>query len=208
MPMTPRDFMAGAIKTHEGGLSMRPEDNGNWFDKARYKAGLAQQRGKGTLVGSRYGVTAYALANFTSDNDIQPWEMAALTFDMAVDIAEQIYVKAPRFNLLTPSRATLSIIDKGWGSGPVQAAKLVQRMIGVNNVDGKIGPATAAAYTAWHIRLGEEESARRWATERVKFDTMLATNEGPSDPDRIFLKGWNNRTSSFLPGTPWWKAAA
>lgn len=208
MTMTPRTFMAGSIKTHEGELSMRPEDNGNWFSAARYKAGLPQKRGMGTLVGSKYGVTAYALASFTGDNDIQPWEMAALTFDKAVDIAEHIYVKAPRFDLLTPSRCTLSIIDKGWGSGPGQATKLLQRMIGVNNVDGKVGPATAAAYAAWHTRLGEEEAARRWAAERIKFDTMLATNEGPNDPDRIFLKGWNNRTNSFLPGTSWWRSAA
>ena len=208
MIMTPRTFMAGTIKTHEGGLSMNANDNGNWFDKARYKAGLGQKRGAGTLVGSKYGVTAYALASFTNDNDILPWEMAALTFDTAVDIAEQIYVKAPRFNLLIPSRVTLSIIDKGWGSGPGQATKLLQRLLGMKNVDGKMGPATAAAYEAWHARVGEEEAARLWAAERIKFDTMLATNDGPKDPDRIFLKGWNNRSNSFLPGTPWWKAAA
>ena len=208
MTMSPRQFMVGAIKAHEGVLSMNANDNGNWFDKARYKAGLPQKRGLGTLVGSKYGVTAYALAAFTGDDDIQPWEMAALTFDTAVDIAEHVYVRAPRFDLLLPSRVTLSIIDKGWGSGPGQAAKLVQRMIGSNNIDGKVGPATAAAFATWHNRLGEEEAARRWAAERIKFDTMLATNEGPRDPDRVFLKGWINRTNSFLPGTVWWKVAA
>lgn len=207
MTMTPRAFMTGAIKAHEGVLSMNPKDNGNWFDKARYKAGLPQQRGKGVLVGSKFGVTAYSLAQFTGDDDIQPWEMAAVTFDMAVDIAEYLYVKAPRFNLLLPSRVTLSIIDKGWLSGPKQATKLIQRLIGAND-DGKIGTETADAYKAWHDRLGEEEAARRWAAKRIEFDTYLATNEGPNDPDKTFLNGWKNRTNSFLPGTSWWKQAA
>lgn len=205
--MTPRTFMAGAIKTHEGGLSMRPEDNGNWFDPQRYKHGLAQKRGMGKLVGSKYGVTAYALAQYTDDDNIEAWEMAAMTFDTAVNIAEHIYVKAPRLNLLLPSRVTLSIIDKGWGSGPIQAIKLIQRLIGAGD-DGKIGNETIKKYEAWHVKLGEEEAARRWAKQRIAFDTMLATNEGPKDPDRIFLKGWNNRTNSFLPGTSWWKQAA
>ncbi len=208
MTMTPRTFMTGAIKTHEGALSMRPEDNGNWFDKARYAAGLAQKRGLGTLVGSKFGVTAYALAAYTHDNDIKPWEMAALTMETAVDIAEHIYVKAPRFDLLPLDRVVLSVIDKGWGSGPGQATKLLQRMIGTNDVDGKVGPGTVATYRQWRAKRTEEDAARLWAAQRIAFDTMLATNDGPKDPDRIFLKGWNNRTNSFLPGTVWWKAAA
>ncbi len=208
MTMTPRAFLAGTIKDHEGGLSMRPEDNGNWFDKASYHDGRAQRRGVGTLVGSNCGVTAYALANYTHDDDIQPWEIAAITFDKAVDIGVAMFVTAPRFDLLKPSRVTLSIIDKGWGSGPRQATKMMQRIVGVNNVDGKVGPATAAAYASWHDRLGEEAAARAWAAERIRFDTSLTTNDGPNDPDRIFLKGWNNRTNSFLPGTPWWRSAA
>jgi len=205
--LTPRNFMAGAIKTHEGLLSMHPNDNGNWFDKTRYKAGLPQKRGMGVLVGSKFGVTAYALANFRGVSNIAPWEMASLTFNEAVDIAEHIYVKAPRLNLLIPNRVTLSIIDMGWGTGPVQTIKLLQRMVGTAD-DGKMGPATAAAYARFIEKHGEEQAARLWGAVRDAFYTQIATNEGPNDPDRVFLKGWKNRTASFLPGTKWWKEAA
>ena len=205
--MTPRTFMAGAIKAHEGGLSLRPEDNGNWFDPVRYKKGLPQKRGLGKLVGSKYGVTAYALAAFTRDDNIEAWEMKAMTFDTAVDIAEHIYVKAPRLNLLPQNRVTLSLIDMGWGTGPVQAIKLWQRMIGAND-DGKIGTESINKTKAFFEKHGEEQAARLWGAVRDKFYTQIATNEGPNDPDRIFLKGWKNRTASFLPGTTWWKLSA
>ena len=205
--MTPREFMAGAIKVHEGELSMQQADNGNWFDKARYAAGLRQERGKGRLVGSKFGVTAYALAAYRHDSDIEPWEMASRGFDEAVDIAVHLYVKAPRLDMLPSDRIVLSIIDKGWGSGPGQAIKLVQRMVGTAD-DGKMGPGTAAAYRAWRAARTEESGARDWAAQRHAFDKKIATNEGPSDPDRIFLKGWDSRTDSFLPGTKWWSLAA
>lgn len=205
--LTPRAFMAASIKTHEGGLSLHPNDNGNWYDPARYAARLPQKRGMGKLVGSKFGVTAYAYADYTGDKNVEAWEIAAITFELAVDIAEHIYIKAPRFNLLLPSRVVLSVIDKGWLSGPGTAAKLVQRTIGVLQ-DGKIGPATAAAYAAWHAKLGEAEAARAWAKVRTAHETAIATNDGPKDKDLVFLKGWTNRTNSFVPGTAWWKATA
>lgn len=186
--MTPRDFIAGFIGTHEGGLSMDPADNGN------YTGG---KRGVGALVGSKYGVTAAALAAYRGvpASSITKAQMAALSLDEAVAIGLKNYYQAPGFDRLPWNRVTASIVDKGWGSGPVQAVKLMQGMIGVK-ADGKIGPQTIAAYTDWL----EADQAEAWARVRIAFDTSL------NQPR--FLKGWNNRTNSFLPGTAWWKAWA
>lgn len=206
MTLTARDFMAQSIKAHEGGLSMRPDDNGNWFDKARFKQGLRPKRDIGVLVGSKFGVTAYALATYRHIDDVPAFQISSLTFNEAVDIAEQLYVKAPRFDQLPLNRVTLSIIDKGWMSGPGSTIQILQRLIGAK-VDGGIGPGTLASYKAWLAKLGEEGAARAWCAAREAYDQGLATNEGPNDKDKAFIRGWNNRSESFLPGTAWWKSA-
>jgi lysozyme family protein len=187
-PMTPREFIEGFISTHEGGLSLDPQDSGN------YTGG---KRGSGALVGSKFGVTAQALAAYRGvpATSITAKQMAALTKDEAVAIGYQNYYLAPGFDKLPWNRITASIVDKGWGSGPAQAIKLMQRMIGVT-ADGQLGPKTVAAYRDWL----EAHQAEAWARVRIAFDTSL------NQPR--FLKGWNNRTNSFLPGTPWWAAWA
>lgn len=186
--MTPRDFIAGMIGANEGTLSLDRQDNGNY---ASGKAGV------GPLIGSKYGVTAQALAKHrgVSAASITAGQMAALTMDEAVDIGVSLYFTAPGFGKLPWNRVTASIVDKAWGSGPVQAIKLMQRMIGAKD-DGVIGPATMRAYTDWL----EDAAARRWADVRIAFDTSL------NQPR--FINGWNNRTRSFLPGTAWWQAWA
>ncbi|MGN6819306.1 MAG: glycoside hydrolase family 108 protein [Sphingomonas sp.] len=202
---TPREFISRFIDAHEGGLSLHPDDNGNWFDPIRYKTGLPQRRNKGTLVGSKYGVTAYALANYRGVSNITAADMRNLTHDEAVNIGVELYFNRPGFSKLPWNRVTMSVVDKGWGSGPGTAIRILQRLIGVP-ADGAIGPMTVNAYNKWLNSYGEEGSAFRWGDARIAFDHGLAVNEGANDPDKVFENGWNNRTRSFLPGTSWWKA--
>lgn len=203
--MTPEAFISGYIRDHEGGLSLDPADNGNWYDPARYAAQLPQRRGLGALVGSNYGVTAYALAAFTGKTAITAADIKVITPDLAQRIGLSLYVIKPGFSALPWNRVTASIIDKGWGSGTGTAAKMMQRMIGVTP-DTSIGPATVKAFTAFIATHGEDGAARLWCAVRETYDKGLATDEGPADPDAKYLKGWNNRSESFLPGTPWWNA--
>lgn len=186
------EFIGGYIDTHEGGLSMDPMDNGNW---------TGGRRNSGNLVGSKFGVTPGAIATYRGvpASSISRADVANLTRQEAIAIGVKNYYEAPGFDKLPMNRVTRSIIDKGWGSGPVRSIKLMQRMIGVP-ADGKIGPATIAAYTAWLAGRSEEDAARQWAQVRIAFDTSLGQSR--------FIRGWNNRTNSFLPGTPWWSAWA
>lgn len=206
--LTPRDFIAGFIKAHEGGLSLHPADNGNWFDPVRFAKGQPQRRNMGTLVGSKFGVTAYAVATYRRVKAVTAADIAALTMDEAVNIGVYLYFEAPRFDALPWDRALASIVDKGWGSGPGTAIGLMQRMIGATP-DGRIGDLeTVPKYRAWRQARSEEQAAIEWAAVREAFDAKIASNEGPNDPDKAFIKGWNNRTDSFLPGKPWWAAFA
>lgn len=212
--MDPRTFVAGFIGDHEGGLSMHPSDNGNWYDAARYRKNLPQKRNMGTLVGSKFGVTAYALVRYRLRKGwsldkalvVTAATIKALDLPTAIDIGFELYFKEPGFDQLPWNRVTMSIFDKGWGSGPGRAIKMMQEMVGANN-DGDIGPKTIAAYKAFVAKYGEEGAAHRWCDKRIAFDTYLGSNEGPNDPDAKFVNGWNNRSRSFLPGTAWWRKA-
>jgi peptidoglycan hydrolase-like protein with peptidoglycan-binding domain len=210
--ISPRMFISGFIGTHEGKLSMHPADNGNWYDPALFRK-QNQRRNVGILVGSKFGVIASTLVEYRLAKGmplaqaviVTPAEMAALDYETAVDVGMELFFKAPGFDKLPWNRVTMSIMDKGWGSGPGTAIDMMQRMIGAS-VQGGIGPETAAKYTAFLQTHGEEGAARLWADIRKAFDLDL-TDDGPNDPDKVFLRGWNNRTESFLPGTTWWRTA-
>ena len=212
--MTPKALFADFIGTHEGELSVHPKDNGNWYDPARFTANQPQKRGLGVNVGSKYGVTAYALIAYRRRKGtalaqalvVTRETMANLDFDTAVDIGVELYYRQPGFDRLPWNRVTMSVVDKGWGSGPGRAIKLLQERIGASTVGG-IGPDTIGKYEAFLKAHGEEEAAHLWAETRMEFDLSLTTNEGPNDPDKAFINGWNNRTRSFLPGTNWWRKA-
>lgn len=190
------DFIAGFIDAHEGGLSMDPKDNGNWTGNAR---------GVGVLVGSKYGVTSRALAAYrgVKQSTITAADIASISRATAIDIGVTLYYRRPGFDRLPFNRITLSIVDKGWGSGQARAIMLMQQMIGAK-VDGAIGPDTISKYNKFLADNGEEKAAIIWANVRKKFDKSITENEGPDDPDKRYLNGWNNRTDSFLPGTKWW----
>ena len=210
----PRDIIADFIGVHEGALSVRTADNGNWYDAARYRAGKPQARGQGVLVGSKFGVTAYALVAFRERQGTRPAQaqavrradIEAITLAKAIEIGVELYFRAPGFDRLVWNRVTASILDKAWGSGPGRAIKLLRPLLGLPAA-GTIDDALVAAYAAWIARVGEETAAHLWCDARIAFDRGLGSNEGADDPDRIFVAGWNNRSRSFLPGSPWWRKA-
>lgn len=189
VPMTARAFIADYIQRWEGGLSLHKEDSGNWVN--------------GVLIGSKYGVTANALAQHRrcKPADITAAAMAALTLDEAVDIGKAIYFDAPGFAQLPWNQVTASIVDFGWGAGPGQSIKTLQRLVGVAP-DARLGPATAAAYAQWLGGRSLEDAARAWGTQRDAFYELIV-HQKPQNAK--FLKGWKNRTAYFLPGGAWWK---
>jgi len=186
--MTPEQFIRGYIETHEGGLSVDPVDTGNWSH--------------GVLVGSKYGVTGDILAKYRNVPSVTPAQMAALTLDEAVAVGMKLFYAGPHFDLLPWDQCVASVLDMGWGAGPGQAIKLLQRMIGAND-DGQLGPYTAKAYRDYVANHGLEATAQNYALARNAFyERIIAVR--PSNAK--YRNGWKNRTASFLPGTPWWRS--
>jgi len=183
-----QSFIKHFIETYEGGLSLDPKDTGNWFG--------------GTKVGSKYGVTGNALAAYRGVSKITAADIANLSIDEAVNIGVKLYYKNPNFDLLPFDPVIASVIDMGWGAGPGQAIKLLQRIIGADD-DGKIGQGTADAYKAYLQSHSLEQVAKAYQTARYNFYDQIARK----NPDNLkFVKGWRNRTDGFMPGTPFWKA--
>lgn len=188
--MTPLAFAKDYITRWEGGLSLDADDNGNWS---------GGKKGVGALVGSNRGVTAQALASFRGVpvSAITKQMMAALSLDEAGQIALKIYYYGPKLDKLPWNQWTASIFDAGWGMGPKQAIKLLQRQIGVAD-DGLLGPMTIAAASAYLARHGLEACAWEWAFIRARFYASLKQYQ--------YLTGWLNRTAYFTPNDAegWW----
>lgn len=182
---TARQFIQHTIMAHEGGLSLDRDDTGNWY--------------KGRLIGSKFGVTGAALAQYRG-HEISAQDMAALTEDEAVSIAFSAYYDRPQIDLLVWNPVTASILDMGYNAGPGMTAKLVQRMIGVAD-DGKIGNYTATAYRQFVDDHGIENAAREWTAQRVGYyDQIIRIRP----TNKKYRKGWRARADSFLPNSSWW----
>ena len=188
--MKPADFIRDYIETHEGGLSTDPDDAGNWHH--------------GVLVGSKFGVTGDVLAKARGVGQVSAADMASVTLDEAIRVGMALFYRAPHFDVLPWDPAIASVLDMGWGAGPGQAIKLLQRMVGAND-DGQIGPYTARLYASYVANHGVEAAARAYGAVRNAFyDNIIAIH--PSNAK--YRGGWRNRTASFLPGTPWWRRFA
>lgn len=200
---SPHDFAKDFILRWEDGGSTDPKrthsldplDNGNW---------TGGKQGVGALVGSNHGVTPAALAAYRKVpvSVITKPVMAALSIDEAADIALANYYLKPRLDLLAWNRVSASVFDMGWGTGPGQAIKLLQRMLDVAD-DGMMGPATAGAFNKLCAAQGEAFVAGAWWAIRDAFyEQIIATRPANAKYER----GWDNRSRYFTPGDGegWW----
>ncbi len=186
--MTPLECIQDSIQHWEGGLSLETADRGNYVN--------------GVLVGSKYGVTAPALASHRKVpvSSITKDVMAALTMQEAAQIGVDSFYHTCGIDSLAWNRVTASVMDFSWGSGPGRAARFLQKMVGVTQ-DGQIGPATDAAFNTFCAQYGEDGAAREWGAVRDGWYDTIVANDATQGR---FLNGWKNRANSFLPGTPWW----
>lgn len=89
-----------------------------------------------------------------------------------------------------PASIDTAHFDMAVNAGPRQAARLLQRSVGVTD-DGVIGPATLAAVE----KADPKALSRQYANKRVEFYNSLVMR----DPSQIkFLKGWTARANSFV----------
>jgi lysozyme family protein len=138
-----RAFNFVCSKRIEGGLSMDPEDPGNWTGGAK---------GKGELKGTKYGISARAYP----DQDI-----AYLSPHAARELYHRDYWLPSQCEKMPP-RLALVHFDTVVNTKPEIAALCLQKALGVRE-DGIIGPITLAAARS----ADQSESIPNYLAERA-----------------------------------------
>lgn len=154
--MDPFDFIFDRTLCHEGALSLVASDPGNWTGGAV---------GRGTLRGSKYGISAAAFPFV---------DIAALTPDAAKAIARtQYYDKAGCSRL--PGPLALLVFDSAYNNGVSRAVKLLQRAV-LAVPDGMPGTGTFAAVRVMLTQPnGLENTCTEFQAQRLLFMASLPT---------------------------------
>ena len=152
---------------HEGGFSDHPADPGNW---------TGGRVGVGELRGTKFGIAANTYPN----EDIRN-----LTVDRAKEIYRRDFWNPVRAEEL-PAAIRYAVFDAAVNSSPRQAARWLQRAVGVRD-DGIIGPITLGAVRA----ADPERVLRRVLAQRLRFMTGLSN--WPA-----FGRGWARRIADLM----------
>ncbi len=143
---------------HEGGYVNNPKDPGG---------------------ATKYGITHKTLAAHRGVSGVSPAEVKALTKQEATVIYQRSYWTQSGGDLL-PVGIDFMTFDYGVNSGPAQAVKSLQRVVGVT-ADGIVGGQTVAAVKGYKGDL-----IGVYAAERLRFMKSLKTWG-------TFGRGWQKR---------------
>lgn len=160
------DNLAQTIKLvfgDEGGYSNHPKDPGG---------------------ATKYGITAATLGSWRKlGRRATPAEVQALTLAEATQILDRQYAQPIRYPEL-PAGLDYAVFDYAVNSGPAQAAKTLQRILGVD-ADGVIGAQTLEAIAT----DSADDLINDLCDARLKFLRSLSTWS-------TFGDGWSNRVAS------------
>jgi lysozyme family protein len=162
----------------EGGLSIERTDPGNW---------TGGKIGKGTLKGTKYGISAAAFPTLDIHN---------LTLDDVEPIYRQKYWNEIGGDAL-PAGFDLATFDYAVNSGPARALRDAQTVTGAP-ADGKYGPVTRS-----HAANAGVKEIKALSARRLSFMQSLAIW-------KTYGKGWSARVAKieakavamFLRGKP------
>jgi lysozyme family protein len=131
------------------------------------------------------GETNYGITKAVAQRSGYHGDMRAIPLDVVGRIYKKDYWDAVRADEL-PAAVRYAVFDGAVNSGPGQAAKWLQRALGVAD-DGKIGPMTLAAAKA----QDPEALLRKMLAQRLRFMTGLSTFPA-------FGRGWARRIADLL----------
>jgi len=134
----------------EGGLSMDPQDKGNW---------TGGEVGSGELKGTKYGISAAAFPHIDIPN---------ISLAGAKLLAYNCYWAPIRGDQMPPGIAA-AVFDMAYNQGIVQAAKTLQHACGATP-DGAVGPDTIARLNATPLKV----LMKNITTERILVYSSLA----------------------------------
>ena len=132
------------------------------------------------------GVTHKTYANYLG-RDVTHDELRAISDEHLADIYRKRYWDACRCDEL-PAGLDLAVFDAAVNTGPAQAARLLQRIVGVP-ADGGIGPKTIAAVNSYVAGHGLHALIEAYTEARQSFYRLLPTYVH-------FGEGWRKRADN------------
>jgi lysozyme family protein len=129
------------------------------------------------------GVTHKTYASYLG-RDVTHEELRAISDEHLADIYRKRYWNACRCDEL-PDGLDLAVFDTAVNTGPAQAARLLQRIVGVP-ADGGIGPKTMAAVNSYAAEHGLHALIEAYTEARQGFYRLLPTYVH-------FGEGWRKR---------------
>ena len=165
------DIKTAIAKTlaHEGGFQKNSEDHANWS---------SGKIGEGTLVGTKYGITAL---------DLPGRNIEDLTEDEAIEYYQEHYVK-PLYAQIESQFVGEKLFDLGVLFGIRVAVGVMQATLDLTT-DGAFGPNTLAA-----INQAEPASLYKAYVGAMVTHAINVANANP--PERQFLAGWIRRINA------------
>lgn len=158
------EALAHTLK-HEGGWANNPNDPGGATMK---------------------GVTHKTYAHYLG-RDVTHDELRAISDEHLADIYRKRYWNACHCDEL-PDGLDLAVFDTAVNTGPAQAVRLLQRLVGAP-ADGAIGPKTIAAVNDYIVQHGLHALIEAYTEVRQRFYRQLPTYVH-------FGEGWRKRAEN------------
>lgn len=160
---------------HEGGYSNSPTDSGG---------------------PTRWGITHKTLAAHRGVKSVTAAQVKAMTLAEAEAIYRKSYWTQSGGDVL-PVGLDYAAFDFGVNSGPVRAVQTLQKVVGTGQ-DGRIGPATLAAVSAYPG--GIVKLIRDYCNARMAFLRSLTS---PKTGFPVNGRGWTIRVTGVDPKGQW-----
>lgn len=165
--MSWRDKVLSMVIDVEGGYTNNPDDHGG---------------------PTNYGITLSTLQFARGDANLDATDVRRLTYEEAVDIYKRLY--ATPFLWIEDASVYKFVLNAAVQHGVPAATRLLQRALQVKD-DGRIGPATKAAYTSTPAAV----LLQRLVIERLRYYADIIRAK-PSQ--RTFAAGWMARIANDL----------
>ena len=138
---------------------------------------------------TKFGITAATLSAYR-DAAVSEADVEAMSIDEARAIYRRDYLVRPGIDKIVDDHLRALVLDFAVNSGPAQAIRCLQRVLGVQ-IDGALGPVTLLALP----HLDQFKVAMRFMAARIRFQGRLVTDH---PAQAVFAAGWAARSAEML----------
>lgn len=142
---------------------------------------------------TNYGMRQQTLDIFNEKNGYPKQDVRDISQDYAKHIAKEMFFEEPKLDML-PDRVATAAFDYSYNSGPFQAIKDLQRVVGAKP-DGRMGSDTQKAVDTYIKKNGEDALLYGYNSNRANLMSGLIIR----DPKQYgqYAGGWSNRMTNL-----------